>query len=324
MKKSLIALAVLGAAGVAHAQSNVTIYGQMDVQIAKKTGSTTSMAAGDNNKLGFKGVEDLGGGLKALFQAEIRFDPDTGTTEAAPNRPLFQGQSRVGLQGDFGMVRVGRGLTALQEAAGNFEPWSEDRNRAALTSYTVAAYNSDPLNAGSSQNRWSNGLWYNSPDMNGFQFAGTIATKEALGTGTPTANPYSLAASYNQGGVGLLAGYERNAVETKWWFLGGSVMATPELKLMASYSQQDQGATKAVNPKTKGWLIGANYNVGVGKILAGYGQIKPDGVEATKRFSLGYEHNLSKRTFLYVDAYNEKAPVVGTVNSFDVGINHRF
>ncbi|MBI3230883.1 MAG: porin, partial [Burkholderiales bacterium] len=108
MKKSLIALAVLAATGVAHAQSNVTIYGQMDLGLSKSTGTTTQMLTGDNNKLGFKGVEDLGGGLKAIFQAEIRMDSDTGTTEAGGARPLFQGQSRVGLQGDFGMVRLGR------------------------------------------------------------------------------------------------------------------------------------------------------------------------------------------------------------------------
>lgn len=325
MKKTLIALAVLGAAGVAHAQSNVTIYGQVDVQIDKKTGQTTSMRAGDNNKLGFKGVEDLGGGLKALFHAEIRFDPDTGTTEANAGRPLFQGQSRVGLQGDFGMIRLGRGLTALQESAGAYEAWGEARNRAALTSYIVANYNGDPLSgAASSQNRWSNGLWYNSPNMNGFQVNATLATKEALGTGTPTSNPYSLSFVYAQDkAFSVNLGYERNAVDTKWWFLGGSIMATPELKLMASYSRQDQGATKPINPKTTGWQIGANYAVPTGMILAAYGQIKPDGVDATKRFALGYEHTLSKRTFLYVDAYNEKSPG-SSVNSIDLGINHRF
>lgn len=324
MKKTLIALAVLGAAGVAHAQSNVTIYGQLDAMIAKKTGSTTAVMAGDNNKLGFKGVEDLGGGLKALFHIEMRFDPDTGTTEAGGARPLFQGQSRVGLQGDFGMVRLGRGLTAVQESGAAFEAWGEARTRAAMTSYVVANYNSDPLYAGSSTNRWSNGLWYNTPNMSGFQMNFTLATKEAQGTGTPTANPYSVSATYNQGPVAVMAGYERNPVQTKFWLLGGSVQATPELKLQATYSQQDQGATKAVNAKTKGWQIGANYNVGTGQILAAYGQIKPDGVESTKRLAVGYEHNLSKRTFLYFDAYNEKAPVVGTVNSIDVGINHRF
>lgn len=321
MKKSIIALALLGAAGFANAQSNVTIYGQINLQIGKKTGSTTTMAPGDNNKLGFKGVEDLGGGLKAIFQAEMRFDADTGNTEAAPNRPLFQGQSRVGLQGDFGMVRLGRGLTAVQESAAAFEPWGEARIRASLTSYILANYNSEPLPVGngSAQNRWSNGIWYNSPNMGGAQFNATLATKE----GGATSNPYSLSGTYSQGDFSGMLGYERNAVGTKFWMLAASMKVMPELKLMGSYARQDEGTTKAINTRTTGWLLGANYSVGAGTILAGYGQIKPDGFPTLKRFSLGYEHALSKRTFLYTDAYNEKAAGT-TINSFDVGINHRF
>ena len=75
MKKSLIALAVLGAvAGVAQAQTNVTIYGTVDAGITKTKNQTTAINSGDNNKIGFKGSEDLGGGLKAIFQIEQRFD----------------------------------------------------------------------------------------------------------------------------------------------------------------------------------------------------------------------------------------------------------
>lgn len=327
MKKSLLALAVLGAfAGVVQAQTNVVVYGQMDVQIDKASNRTTAMRAGDNNKLGFKGTEDLGNGLKALFQAEIRFDPDTGTTEAGGGRPLFQGQSRVGLAGDFGMIRLGRGLTAVQESAGAYEPWSEDRSRAALTSFIVANYNSDPLGGAlSSGNRWSNGIFYNSPIIGGgFQFNGTLATKEALGTGTPTAMPYSLDGTYNNGPISAMIGYERNAIQTKFWNMGASYQVMPALKLMGHYSQQDQGATKAINAKTKGWLLGANYSTGTGMLLAGYGQIKPDAVSSTKQFSIGYEHTMSKRTFLYVDAYNNKSPAAGSINSLDLGIHHSF
>lgn len=327
MKKSLLALAVLGAfAGVAQAQTNVIIYGQMDVQIDKSSNATTGMRGGDNNKLGFKGTEDLGGGLKALFHAEIRFDPDTGTAEAGGARPLFQGQSRVGLAGDFGMIRLGRGLTAVQESAGAYEPWGETRNRGALTSFIVANYNSEPLSApGTAGNRWSNGLFYNSPVVGGgFQFNGTLATKETLTTGTPSAMPYSVDVTYNNGPVSAMLGYERNAVETKFWNIGASYMVMPALKLMGHYSQQDQGATKRANAKTKGWLLGANYSTGTGMLLAGYGQIKPDAVNSTKQFSIGYEHNLSKRTFVYVDAINNKSPNAGSVNTFDIGVHHNF
>ncbi len=325
MKKSLLLVAMLAAAGVANAQSNVTIYGMIDLGISKKSGATTTMVNGDNSRLGFRGEEDLGGGLKALYQMEMRLDADTGTTEAGGARPLFQGQSRVGLKGDFGMIRFGRGLTAVQEMAGQFEPTGEARTRGILTSHITANYNGDPLNAGSSQNRWSNAIWYNTPgNLGGFSLNATVATKEQAGT---TANPYSFAAGYNQGPIALMAGYERNAVETKFWNIGGSFMAMPELKLMAHYSRQNQGATKATNAITRGWLIGANYFLPTGKIHAGYGHVRPDGLETTKRLTMGYEHNMSKRTFLYVDVHNEKVGLVAghtNTNTIDLGINHRF
>jgi predicted porin len=128
MKKSLLALALFGAfAGVAHAQSSGNYLwqpGRRHHQAHRY--QTLNIGKRANNTLGFKGTEDLGNGLKALFQLEIRYEPDTGTIEQGAGgvqRPLFQGQSRVGLQGDFGMVRIGRGLTAFQESSIAFEPF---------------------------------------------------------------------------------------------------------------------------------------------------------------------------------------------------------
>jgi predicted porin len=299
--------------------------------------------------LGFKGTEDLGNGLKALFQLEIRYEPDTGTVESGV-RPLFQGQSRVGLQGEFGMVRLGRGLTAFQETSTFFEPWHGLPTPAGFqTDLTVAGYTSDPLSiAGNSGNRFSNAFFYNSPELNGFQVNTTIGTKEAnngpaiVGHGTAlapqypanaeaSATPYSFTGTYKNGPVGAMLAFERNAVETRLMSIAGSVLTTPELKLMASYTRQDRSNSVVSNPKTKAWVLGANYTLGPGKILAGYGQKSPDGFVKTKQFSLGYEYSLSKRTYLYVDASRKDGnitpatPGVATkINHYDVGVNHAF
>lgn len=101
---------------------------------------------------------------------------------------------------------------------------------------------------------------------------------------------------------------------------------------MASYQHQDDGNFKITNTDTKAWLIGANYDVGPGKIRAGYGQKTPDGVVKTKQASLGYDYNLSKRTYLYADISNKKAAVVGninytvakSVNYIGLGVHHNF
>jgi predicted porin len=343
MKKSLLALALLGAfASVAQAQTAVQIYGTVDAGLVKRSDQTLAIGKRANNTLGFKGTEELGNGLKALFQLEIRYEPDTGTIESV-TRPLFQGQSRVGLQGDFGMVRLGRGLTAFQETSTAFEPFHGIPSPVGFqTDLTVAGYTSDPLGTpGNSTNRFSNALFYNSPEFSGFQVNTTVATKEAGGNTTPvaqyginseaSANPFSVSTTYKNGPVGAMLAYERNAVETKLWSIAGSVFATPELKMMASYTRQDRGHTVVANPKTKAWVLGANYTMGPGKFLAGYGQKTPDGFAKTKQFSLGYEYSLSKRTYLYVDASRKTGNTVAAtpsqstrINTYDVGMNHAF
>ena len=353
MKKSLLALTLLGAfASVAQAQSAVQIYGTVDAGVTKRTEQTLNIGRRANNTLGFKGTEDLGNGLKALFQLEIRYEPDTGTLEqgAGGQRPLFQGQSRVGLQGDFGMVRLGRGLTALYESSTAFEPWHGLPTPAGFqTDLQVAGYatafgsGADPLGvAGNSGNRFANAVFYNSPEFAGFQVNTTIATKENnggayIGNGTAAApqypasvigsvNPYSISTTYKNGPVAAMLATERNAVETRLWSIAASIFATPELKLMASYQRQNQEHTKTLNPLTKAWVLGANYTMGSSKILAGYGQKTPDGVAKTKQLSVGYEYSLSKRTYLYADASNKKGGVQNpqTINTYSLGVNHAF
>lgn len=324
MKKSLVALALFGAfASVAQAQSSVVIYGALDANINKTTGDVVKVGQSDNNKLGFKGVEDLGNGLKALFQLEARFNPDTGTVESV-TRPLFQGESRVGLQGAFGTFRLGRGLTAFQASSGAFEPWSGRGNAGVgfQSDLQVAGFNSDPMTAGSSKNRFSNGAFYNSPVFSGFQANVSVASKEQNVTGSV---PYSGSATYNMGIVGAMAAVERNAIQDKVWSLAASVTPITDLKLMASY--QKQNAATAVDQKS--WILGANYVMGSSKFLAGYGQKTPSSGPAakTKRASLGYEYSLSKRTFVYAEASNQKAgtTTVGTTtNYYGVGVHHNF
>ncbi len=347
MKKSLVALALFGAfASVAQAQSAVVIYGSLDTNIQKTTGNTTAVGQSDNNKLGFKGVEDLGNGLKALFQLEARYNIDTGTSEAGAGgvtRPLFQGESRVGLEGAFGTVRLGRGLTAFQASSGAFEPWSGRGNVNAgfQSDLQVAAFNTDPLaigvatTAASSKNRFANAAFYNSPVFSGFQANVSVATKETNTAAVAAAVPYSASVTYNMGIVGAMAAVERNAVQDKVWSLAGSATPMPGLKLMASYQKKNQAvataptATAVATNDTKAWVLGANYTMGAGKLIVGYGQLTIDTVSPkTKKASIGYEYSLSKRTFVYAEASNKKlaviAPAPATVNYYGVGVHHNF
>ena len=120
MKKSLVALAVFAVSGGAMAQSSVTLYGVADAWIGQ---TSTTNAAGtklkqnkidsggfNGSRLGFKGTEDLGGGLKAVFTAEDGYDISTGTS--LQGGALFGRQAFVGLAGGFGQVTLGRHYTA--------------------------------------------------------------------------------------------------------------------------------------------------------------------------------------------------------------------
>ncbi len=124
MKKSLIALAVLAASGAAMAQSSVTIYGLADVWVGSQKGdpknstvgdkSVTKMGSGGLNgsRIGFKGTEDLGGGLKAVFKLEQGIDLTDGDAAG------FDRQSYVGLAGGFGEVTFGNTWTAMDDVIG--------------------------------------------------------------------------------------------------------------------------------------------------------------------------------------------------------------
>lgn len=340
MKHQLMAAALATAFSGAYAQSNVTIYGTLDAGIVKRTGASTAIGKRDANTLGFRGVEDLGAGLKALFQLEMRYEPDTGTQESVV-RPLFQGQSRLGLQGGFGTLRIGRGTSSYMESVIAFEPFHGAPSPAGFyTDLAVAGFTSQPLDpSGNSFNRMSNALWYNSPERFGLQFNATIGTREAnsgpaiIGRGSAaqpqyranaaaSANPFSISTTYKRGIFAAMAGFERNGIESDVMTIAASVKPLPALKLMAIYSDQDRGHTMAQNEATQAWVLGANYTVQSGTILFGYGQKDQEGVAKVKQLALGYEHPLSKRTYLYADISNKKG--AATVRHYDLGIRHNF
>jgi predicted porin len=320
MKKSLLALAVLGAlAGSAFAQTSVTVYGRMDIGLQKASGNSVTMGRGDNNVIGFRGTEDLGGGLSALFQAEMRFEPDTGNSEGNRTRPLFQGQTRVGLKGDFGTIRLGRGLTAVQDPIGGFDPWGT-QTVGELNSYQLAGYSSSPLQ-GNAGNRFDNALFYNTPSFGGFQFNATVATTEAVIRGSDavavpvTERPYSLSGTYANGPVAAMVGYERNQVGTKF----ASVAASYKVgmaNIMGTVSRQDPVVGSNINS----FVVGADLGVGAGNVKVGYGQIR----DVSKKFAVGYWHNLSKRTYIYTDVARVNPDVGRSVNAFDIGVHHNF
>lgn len=130
MKRKLTALAVLCAlAQTASAQANVTVYGVFDTAIRHATNvnaagdSQLSLTSGliQGSRLGFRGVEDLGGGLKTIFDLQAGFNPVTGTS--AQQGQLFSRQAWVGLDGAFGKLTLGRQFGVAFDALGAADPY---------------------------------------------------------------------------------------------------------------------------------------------------------------------------------------------------------
>jgi predicted porin len=218
MKKSLLALAVLGAfAGAAQAQSSVTIYGIVDTGIAYTSKAASSIASGapissaattgsrfalnsgvvQGSRIGFKGVEDLGGGLSAIFNLETGFTNDNGGLQGdTGSTNLFRRKSVVGLGGGFGTVLLGRQTDILDDIS-------------AMTG--VADFGGVIGNSGSNLNRLqgtrtNNSIRYNTTNLGGFTGSLIYGFGEQAGK-TTSGQAFGLGGMYNNGPLSLGAAY---------------------------------------------------------------------------------------------------------------------
>ena len=309
MKKSLLALAVLGAfAGAASAQSSVTLYGKLDLGFAKAAGSADKQVAdGSRSRVGFRGVEDLGGGLKALFQFEHRFNPDDGTVT---NAAFWYGISTVGLGGSFGTVNLGRQYTAAFSLATDvIDPFG---------GYTVADLRDESLTKSVARMRTDNSVRYDGA-FGGLKVAADIAETPADGG---VDRPYSVAAQYAAGPFMVAASYDNpTGANDNLATLGGSYTFGPA-KVSLGIGRGDNDS----NVRVKQALAGVTVSVGAaGQVLAGYAQEEVGTADATKKVSLGYRHNLSKRTQLYTDVTRINDAIKNTDKTgYDFGVIHTF
>jgi len=329
MKKSLLALAVLGAfAGAASAQSSVTLYGKVDLALGKATGSADKQVRdGASSRLGVKGVEDLGGGMKALFGFEHRFDPDTGAQNNAST--FWQGYSTVGLGGAFGTVNLGRQYTSAFSLAQNvFDPFGGDtvaglRSSSLLSKTKLGTSTTTTTTTDNGKIRTANSLRYDGT-FGGLKVAADIA--ERTTTAAADANrPYSVAAQYAVGPVMAAVSYENPEGAKDNLATAGVAYTFGPAKLAAAMSS----GKDVDGDKVRGYLLGATVTVSpAGRVLAGYAVLKENNGTASstaKKVSLGYRHDLSKRTFLYTDLTRVNKVTTATEQTgYDFGVQHNF
>jgi predicted porin len=222
MKKSLIALAAISVAGIAHAQNSVTLYGIIDngIQFNSNAGGKRQyyLASGvlNGSRWGLRGTEDLGGGLRTVFVIENGFDVNTG--KLSQGGLGFGRQAYIGLSGNEGTVTLGRQYDSVVDYVGQLE--SGDQWGGYLTAHPA---DNDNFN---NTNRVNSAIKYTSQPLSGFRFGGMYSLGGVAGS--PSRNQiWSLGASYANGslvaGVGYLNARNPN---TSFYGSGGTVAAT--------------------------------------------------------------------------------------------------
>lgn len=299
---------IIASIGSASAQSAVNITGLLDIGV-KYNGNpsagtpTYAVARGNNNRITFSGAEDLGGGLTATFGLQHRFEPDTGTLEnpsGGTSRPFWQGESRVGLRGGFGWIRMGRGLTAVQDPNGAYDVYGV-ATVASLQGVLTAGFNSDPAQSnGAGGGRVNNGIFYQSPDLGGTVLRASFSPTE--GVAGYKHRHTGLSAEYKAGALNAMAGWEKNSAGNSLVEIAGKYDFGRAIAFLG-FSHQD--TIDSARDRT-GVAFGARIPVGKLVIKAGYGRLKTKDFVGSQSatdtvLGTGVDYLLSKRTYLYAD-----------------------
>jgi predicted porin len=322
---------MLGGAACAplHAQSNVTIGGTLDIGVFRDNAGLTQVGSMSRSNLAFSGAEDLGGGMSAIFKLSTRMDLDRGTLEGAPSsgKPLWHGESTVGLKGGFGRLRVGRALDALGGNDWNFDPWYFFDN-VASPAWDLWHYNfpSDPkanqLANGTLKadyGRLNNGVFYDSPDFGGFSVHLSGSPEKLDGDKN---RPLGVSLNCGQGPWAAMLSQSKNSAGSTDTFVGLKGGAG-SFSVMGAYDVSKDGPSDS---KAKAWTLGAQYFMGPWTFNLGYGELDVDGLKVEKMAGLGALYNLSKRTYVYASLADKKFKPVAAESStaYGLGINHSF
>ncbi|MFC5474167.1 porin [Paraherbaspirillum soli] len=348
LTKPLAAAVVLACAciGQAQAQTNVTAYGRIDAGLnyqSNQVNAATGQRGGQwgiggnewgTSMFGFKGAEDLGGGLKAIFTLENGFDASNAQTNGGPSR-IWSRRSLVGLSGGFGTVKLGRDLTLPSDIVWSLDPTGQQ------------AMSTSTLVKGRNWPQTSNQIQYISPNMGGFTAQGAYGFGEVAGS-TKKNSSGGVALSYVQPNYEIKAMYDvANDGNGKYSDLftfskeltiGGTV-TIDKLKLFAGYENLSAPQVVAGPDKANHFWLGANYQLTPALTLIGaaYHVKLNHNSGSANLFMLGTNYSLSKRTLLYAS--------IGTVrnsaqtnfqvetgdslpganqNAFYTGISHSF
>jgi len=300
MKKSLLALAALTAfAGVASAQSSVTLFGIVDLGLRSVKNGTTSLKTMaqdgyNSSRLGFRGVEDMGGGLRAGFWLEGAINPDVGTAAGQS----WQRRSTVSLMGGFGELRLGRDYTPTFWNHTVFDPFGTNGLGSQTNLMAQPAGSTNVLGAGATTLvRSNNSIGYFLPAMGGLYGQVMVSAGEGV-----VGNKYTGGRlGYAGGPVNVAVAVGKTELSSSNDLSAMNVGASFKMGNFTLFGQYHKYEVDTpANTDQTNMLVGGSLAVGAGTLKASYGKASSDATarEATQ-LAFGYVHDLSKRTALY-------------------------
>ncbi|PLC04540.1 porin [Variovorax sp. RO1] len=313
MKKTATAGLALAASTLAFAQSTVTVYGTVDLYVAHaKSGPASSTRLEDGgqtaSRLGFRGTEDLGGGLGAHFTLESGFAPDTGNGTLPGPAMSFSRQSFVGFSAPWGQIDAGRMYTPMFYALFKADPYGLNSvfSPINLVAATDAQPGMTPFAA-----RASNMVRYRTPASMEFFADLAYAPGESSAPSHQSGNvyggnigwtrkPYYIAYAFQRARSGSAAAPVASPATTTYQALTGSYeLPSIGLQLYASYVRNASSLPNV--PTAKLVNLGVTYNVTpASNLIFGATQRKVAESERSQlAWTLGYDYYLSKRTVVY-------------------------
>ena len=334
---SVFALAALAAtATVARAQT-ATLYGLVDASGAyvKPVGGSGRYQLDSGNMqrsfVGFRGSEDLGGGLRAVFKLESYVRVDTGAYGRADLDGFWSRESSVGLSGAFGTTLFGRVVTPLYTQTLNFNPFFEAFGSSPATRQYFGG-----SGAVLGDSRWDNAVVYTNN-------ASDLPLRVNLAANLPEKTASSLSTGRNFGGsLGYITGpfaasiaVERIRNSTTGLPFGfqselvAQAAATYDFKLVRLYGQVGRSSVNSGNDtRTFLYQLGGAVPIGTSLILFSYGHshIKHAGFPTTTNQigSIGYDYFLSKNTDIYVAGLYERTTSLSSGHTLAGGLRLRF
>ena len=336
MLRSILAAALAAASTLCsfevHAQ--YVVYGLLDASASRSRPPggeyRWSLDSGNMSRsyFGFRGSEDLGGGLRAIFRLESYFGIDTGKTGGYGGDAFWGRDANVGLSGAFGSTVIGRNVSPLYLTTITFNPFGDSFGFSPSTrQYFAGAVLGD--------RSWNNSVAYLNNPRDPLRFHFVAGAREFKSDGTlENGHNFGASLSYLTGPFAMALAWEKiqnSALPVPPGFDQQTVTqlsATYDLKAVRLYGQLGRARTDAtINAKHTLIQIGAAIPVGQALILVAYGEsrAKTDFSQTTLRtYSLGYDYFISKNTDIYLAVLRDDASDLSSGNSFAGGVRLRF